>query len=395
MLGFYKNIRKISPKAYYSEKFSAEQRKVILKAISGLSNHPSFAADFESLRKIGAIINIHPVTRSDQIQEDEGGTLNLNDDGTVSAGRVVNIYIRLERGGKYTLAEISIIVVHELIHALGVPAFSERLDSPDSNWDIEIRNDIFKGYNFEEVSSNSDGSAPIIAVPDSANRLLGGVGGSVFIGSLDGNIFMPVAGGNLLYTKSGDDEVRIEPGGMVDRLVNGGGSTIIDFFPAVQFSSISILRSSDHANLSLLVAGKPELIIEGASIVGTAINVRIAGQLYPLSSFATFDSNIADFSEAHIDHFGAYSGEAIGSVAVANGLGTRLYYRIGEVSGVYAAEAWVIDLHSGVLIGQFTKPDLGGSEFTSLTVVASDGITDTLIAVTVRWAYSNEFEPTL
>lgn len=395
IIDFLRSIINTETDFYISNEFGSNQRKIIVTAIAGISNHPSFASAFSALKAKGAVINIRPVTRSDQIvHNDNGGTFGLVD-GAVPGGAIIDIFVRVERGEPLSLTQISITVVHELIHALGVPAFTARLDMPDSHWDREIWRDIFRDYDFFAASSDSSGLSPIIGVPDDANRLVGSVGNSVFVGSASGSIFSPVSGGNILYTQAGHDEISRLPGGLVDRLVNGGGSTIIDFPTTVQPNAVSIIRSPNQDSLSVLVSGKPELVIEGASVAGSLISVRLDGQIYPISSFPTNQSNLVDDLDVFITFFGAYNGEQIGSVAVSDGLGTQFYYRIGQVIGAYAAENWMIDSNTGGLLGAFFKPDLGGSEFTSLAVVASDGITDALISVTVRWAYSNEFEPTL
>lgn len=395
IIDFLRSIINTETDFYISNEFGSNQRKIIVTAIAGISNHPSLASAFSALKAKGAVINIRPVTRSDQIvHNDNGGTFGLVD-GAVPGGAIIDIFVRVERGEPLSLTQISITVVHELIHALGVPAFTARLDMPDSHWDREIWRDIFRDYDFFAASSDSSGLSPIIGVPDDANRLVGSVGNSVFVGSASGSIFSPVSGGNILYTQAGHDEISRLPGGLVDRLVNGGGSTIIDFPTTVQPNAVSIIGSPNQDSLSVLVSGKPELVIEGASVAGSLISVRLDGQIYPISSFPTNQSNLVDDLDVFITFFGAYNGEQIGSVAVSDGLGTQLYYRIGQVIGAYAAESWMINSNTGGLFGSFFKPDLVGSEFTSLTVVASDGITDVLISVTVRWAHSNEFEPTL
>lgn len=48
---------------------------------------------------------------------------------------------------------------------------------------------------------------------------------------------------------------------------------------------------------------------------------------------------------------------------------------------------------TGTIRANFQKGDQHGSEFTFLTVVASDGMTTSEIEVTVRWAYSGELYP--
>lgn len=206
---------------------------------------------------------------------------------------------------------------------------------------------------------------------------------------------MPVGGGNVIYTQSGADEIHLLRGGELDRLVNGGGPSTIALPSGVDYSTISFISSSSGDNLSLLVANRPELAIENALVPGSDFTIRSAGQVIPLSTFPNFNSTLAEYASIHIDYFGAYSGGFIGSAAISDGRGTQLFYRLGEVVGAYASEFWIVDVDTGSLSGQFNKPDMGGSEFTSVTVVAGDGVTDTFIFVTVRWAYSNEFEPTL
>ncbi len=287
---------------YIDNKFSADQKKIVIKTLSGLSNHPSFASAFEELRQKGAIINIHPATRSDQLRTDENGiTVGLNDDGTVRSGSVIDIFVRIDRGGPLSPTQISIFVVHELIHALGVPAFGARLDAPDSNWDIEIWRDVFRGYDFSAISSNNGGAAPIVTGRDGEGRLAGSVGSSIYVGLISGDVFMPVGGGNAIFTRSGVNEVHLSPGGLVDRLVNGGGSTVIVVPPDLGLGSIAVLRSNDGNDLSLVIAGKPELSISNALAAGSMISVQVAGQIYPLSTFATYGSILPELSYAHID----------------------------------------------------------------------------------------------
>lgn len=44
---------------YVDRAFSDSQRQIIKKILADISNHPSFSAAFDALRKKGAVVNIH------------------------------------------------------------------------------------------------------------------------------------------------------------------------------------------------------------------------------------------------------------------------------------------------------------------------------------------------
>ena len=375
--------------------FSVDQKRLVLDILKRIANYSELASSFKNLLVKNVVINIHPATRSDQIQEDQGGTQGLNSDGTVSPGARLDLYIRVSRGEPLTLSEIASTIVHELIHSLGVPAFNARLDAPNSTWDRDVTKDLLQGYDFGSTSNGSSGLASLVGGLDTSSTITGPSSGSVLVGSGQGDTFVPVGGGNLIFPKGGNNQVQMALGGDLDIFKNTGGITTVILPNGPQIGNVSVLRSPDANDLSILVFGRPELKIENITISGTSVFINISGQSYDLNSFANANSNLSDSSDAHIDYFGAFYGGYLGSVAISEPNGSKPIYRLDALSGDYSLEDWFVDSNTGVVSAQFTKPDLGGSQFTFLTIVAGDGVNSTNIYLTVRWAYSNESNPTL
>jgi len=376
--------------------FTAKQKEIIIKAIQGIADHPQLAAAFAALAEKGADINILPVTRAGQIPDDAlGGVTGLNADRTVQQGAVINIYIRMEYGGEpRTLRQIAETVVHELVHALGVPAFSDRLDAPGSTWDRELRNDIFRGYDFDAPSASS-GVEGLIIAPEEGGYLAGTPDFDVFSGSNNADIISPGAGGSSIYSGFGDDQIIIELGGRTDVINDSGGSDRIVLAAGVDPASVTTRWSDDGVDLSIFVNGVLEAVIEAAAGAGAIETVEIGGIPYGTGTFATAVNAAPAEGSRHFDYFGAFHGGYVGSGSTNDVNGDALTYRLGSVSGSYADQNWTVDPRTGAIQGHFFKGDQQGSEFSFLTIIVSDGMITSQVEVTIRWAYSLELDPQL
>jgi hypothetical protein len=386
--GLFRNETKF----FVDPAFSTQDRKLVNETLKRLANYPDLASAFKMMLDNNIAIFIHPVTRPDQISDNDGGTRGLNPDLTVSPGATIEIFVKTD----YSPFGIAIAIVHELIHALGVPAFSNRLDAANSTWDSDITKDLFRGYDFSAAANDpSTGLASVIGAPDGGGSATGIVGGSLIVGSDQSDTLTTVGGGNLVYPREGNNEVAITTGHDLDTIVSGGSPLTVSLASNINFGDVRIIYSTDRSAVSLTINGQPAVRIEEQGGSATALSVKVGGQVYPASNFPSSISALSGSYDLHIDHFGEFSGGLVGSaVSATNGM-TGLVYRLAAVSGDYASEAWFVDQKSGAITAQFSKPDLGGSQFTSLTIIAGDGVTSTAIYVTVRWAYSNEYTPTL
>lgn len=61
IIDFLRSIINTETDFYISNEFGSNQRKIIVTAIAGISNHPSLASAFSALKAKGAVINIRPV----------------------------------------------------------------------------------------------------------------------------------------------------------------------------------------------------------------------------------------------------------------------------------------------------------------------------------------------
>lgn len=319
------------------ETFTAKQKEMIIKAIEGVAAHPELAAAFNALIEKGADINIRPATRSDQLAANHlGGTTGLNEDDAVSQGATIDIYIALEYGSEPRSAfQIAITVVHELVHALGVPEFQDRLHDPKKTWDEDLTRAIFHGYDFFAAAVNdSNLSGPIVA-PEAGGHLAGTSGHDIFSGSNNADIISPGVGGSTVYSGLGDDSILIELGGALDIVVDDGGADRI-VLDAVDPASVSTRWSEDGADLMLLVNGVQEALIEYASGVGAVEVIQIGGMSYGVGVFTGSVNAAPVDASRHVDHFGTFSGGTIASGSTSDANGDVLSYRLGAISGDYS-----------------------------------------------------------
>lgn len=377
------------------EAFSAKEQEVIRKAIAGIANHPELAAAFQELMTKRADVNIRVATPRDQISGALGHVDGL-EDGRVRDGARLDVFIYPEYGGApRSLFSITVTIVHELVHALGVPAFTDRLHASGSTWDEELTRDIFRGYDFVGTGAASNGGlANVIGGPSGGGTLTGSTGREVFVGSDAGDRFQPVGGGNQLYPGTGANLFDVALGG-TDTIWNGGGTNTLVMPAGVTMQRVAIRSAAGGARLAILIDNAPEVVVEDAAVAGSVHRIRIAGTDHDLSAFPTVPAAEPAAQAKHRDVFGAFVGGYIADASTHDAQGTALRYRLGSVVGAFTDEAWQVDPVSGALSASFYKPDRGGSEFSFVTVVAGNGLLVANVTVTVRWAYSNEQNPEL
>lgn len=386
---FFSNLLRSETSFDIDNAFGNSKKNLIAKIIAGLSNHPAFVEKFEELRRRNVDVNFRPVTRPDQIPSWADGQTTINLDGSIT------IFIRIGNPDPFDSRYFATPVVHELIHAFADAAFDARLDAVGSRWAADITNDLLRGLDLTSLESTVEPFAAVILPSDQHGDVTGSVGGSILVGSNRGNSFFPKYDGNMIFTQSGDDRIVVSENGHFNYLISGGGTDTIELPSVFYLDDISVLSSNDSSIYTLLVFKEPKISIDVKYSSLQNISILHRGQLIPLISFNIKNSALPESHSAHIDYFGGFYGGFIGSAAVSDLNGVKLYYRLGEVFGAYAAEDWTVDRFSGVISANFVKPDLGGSEFTSLSVVVSNGASNSINYVTVRWAYSNEYEPTL
>lgn len=378
------------------ENFSPKQKEVIRKAIAGLAKHPRFAAAFAELLKKAADINIRPGTRSDQLTDnDDAGISGLNEsDSSVPQGAKIDIYIRLIKYD-YTRSprQIAESIVHELIHALGIPEFNSLLHAPDSTFARDVARDIFRGYDYNAPAEEGTGVTGLIRGPDAGGDLAGTAGPDILAGSPHADTATPGEGENIVYPGQGDDRILVEVNGKLDLVREDGGNDRLVFPPGVSPASITTRWSDDRIDLMVLVNGVPEVLIENANGSGAIETVEVAGSSFPIGSFANSINAAPVEVEKHFDVFGAFYGGYVGSAAIADA--DPLTYALGSVTGDYADLAWTVDPNTGAIQANFSKEDRQGSQFTLLTVSATDKLAMSEVRVTIRWAYSNEETPQL
>lgn len=379
------------------ETFTAKQKEIIVKAIEGIANHPQLAPAFANLLTKNVDINIRPVTRPfDQLKnpDDRGATHGVNPDGTVTPGATIDIYIRLEQDGvPATLGQIAERIVHELVHSLGDPTFDARIHA-DDDWARDIIRDVFRGYDFNAEVSAEGSIETILVAPGAGGDVVGTAGFDVFSGSDNADTIAPGAGGSFIYSGLGDDRFVIEIGGAVDVIIDDGGADRL-VLAGVNPMSVTTRWSDDGVDLAVLVNGYQEAIFENAAGAGALEGIEIDGVLFATSAFASA-FNVAPLSgNHHADYLGAFYGGQVASGATSDANWDQLTYRLGSVSGSYADRNWSVDPQTGAVQGHFFKEDQRGSEFTFVTLVVSDGLTTSNVNVTIRWAYSLEYDPQL
>lgn len=321
-----------------------------------------------------------------------GATTGL-DNGRVGQGATINIYILMVRAGEaISNRSFAETVVHEFIHALGVPEFAARIDAAGSTFEREMTNDIFRGYDFAASIENAMAVETIIRI-DNAASLTGTPGRDVLAASDRADSIFPGSGGDLIFPGTGDDSVFVTPGGVPDLVVDDGGTDRIVLPAGIDPGSITTRWSSDGKDLALLVNGTQEVIIEGANASGSVEYIDIGSVSFPVSSFASVTNSLPSNQSTVIDYFGAFGGGYVGNAASLDADNDILSYQLVALSGEFSTEVWQVDANSGVITAQFSKPDQTGSLFTSLIIRVLDGTDSVDREVTIRWAYSLEQNP--
>lgn len=375
------------------ETLTPKQKEIVVKAIEGLADHPLFGEAFKQLLAKGADININATTRLSDTFGVVGATIGLEPNLTVAQGAKINIYVLMVRYGEpVSDRAFAETVVHELIHALGVPEFSARLHAPNSLFDREITNDLFRGYNFEAPPSSSAAQETIIRIGAGPN-LFGTSERDVLAASDRADTIVPGAGGDLVYSGAGDDSIQITTGGNPDLIADDSGNDRIVLPVSVNPSSVTTRWSSGGEDLILLVNGTPEAIIQNAQSGGAVEAVQIGATLYPINAFSTASNAPPADQSRVIEYFGGFGGGYVGSAATTDSNNDALGYELVSVSGEFADRPWQVNASTGVIEAQFFKPDQQGSQFTTLIVRVSDTIDVVDQEIIVRWAYSLEQNP--
>lgn len=377
------------------ETLTAKQKEIVVRAIQGIANHPLFGEVFRELLAKRADINIVATNRSTETYGAKGATVGLEPDGSVSQGAIIDIIVLMIRGGEpVSNRNFAETVVHELIHALGIAEFSDRLDAPGSLFDREITNDIFRDYDFNSGAIGQQASETIIRI-GGGSSLSGTPDRDVLAGSNRDDVIAPGAGGDLVFSGIGNDSIALTVGGIPDLIVDDGGSDRIVLPGSIDPAAVKLRWSDDGQELALLVNGLPEAIVQNAQSTGAIEVVQIGSVSYPISSFESIANSSPAGQSRVIEYFGAFSGGYIGSAASTDPDNDALSYQLVSISGEFADRSWHVDPSSGSINAQFSKPDETGSRFTTLIIRVSDGLNSVDEDVVVRWAYSLEQNPEL
>jgi hypothetical protein len=375
---------------------TAKEKEIIVKAIRGIAAHPKYANAFAALATKGADINIRLVNSASDLHTDAQGYITgLSSDNTVSQGASLTIWLRRSfQGDTVTPFQFAVTTVHELIHALGVPALTAELDVPYNDIDRLLTIEIFRGYDWMAPAAAGPLSN-LIRGAESGGTLIGSADFDVFSGSNQADTIVPAAGGSLVYSGAGDDNIQIVLGNGVDVVRDEGGQDRITMPNGLAASRITTRWSDDGVDLTVLVDGVPEATIENAAGSGAVEIIDVAGSTIGIASFSTsIDLPISDGTR-QVDYFGAFSGGYLGSTAATDPEGAPVTYRLASVEGAYADQEWSVDPNSGAVHANFVKPDQPGSEFTFVDVLATDGMSDACVRLTVRWARAGEQFPEL
>jgi len=375
------------------ETLTPKQKEIVVKAIEGLADHPLFAEAFRQLLTKGADININATTRLSDTAGGAAATVGLQPDLTVSQGARINIFILMIRGGEpISDRSFAEAVVHELIHALGVPEFSARLDATGSEFNRDITNDIFRGYSFEAPTLSSAAHETIIRIGTGPN-LTGTSERDVLAASDRADTIASGAGGDLVFSGAGDDSIVLTPGDDPDLIVDDSGNDRIVLPASVNPASVTTRLSNNGQDLVVLVNGTPEAIIQNVQSGGAVEAVQIGSSLYPINSFQVAVNAPPAEQSRVIEYFGAFGGGYVGSAATTDANNDRLDYQLVAVSGEFADRPWQVNSLTGTIEAQFSKPDQQGSQFTTLTIRVSDTVDVVDQEIIVRWAYSLEQNP--
>ena len=310
--------------------FTPEQRKLVNEVLKRIADHPELAAAFRHIQGQRVAIFFHPATRTDQIMENYGGTFGLNNDKTVSDGATIEIYVRAD----LSLFSVAINLVHELIHALGVPAFSNRLDAEGSEWDREITKDLFRGYDWVTAANNSStGLAALVGAPDGGGSVAGTTGGSLIVGSSQADTLSAVGGGNLIHPQGGDNEVAIVTGTDLDTIVSSGGTLTVTLASDVNPGDVGTFSSADGTVRAITIGNRPAIAVEEEAGSSTTLLLKVGGQVYPASYFSSSVAALDSSYDIHVDYLGEFNGGSLGSAAAAVGTATGLVYRLAAVRG--------------------------------------------------------------
>lgn len=327
--------------------------------------------------------------------DDLGRIIGLENGYVEPSARIV-IYIAMTYGSKpRSTFQLAVTVLHELVHALGVPAFTARLDAPGSDWDRLLTIDLLKDFDFGFPTPQGGGSANIIGDSQTGGVLAGSASNEVFVGSNAGNVYQPMGGGHIFYAGTGANEYLVNQNNGLSIVKNRGGSHRFAFPANVMFGDVVVASSPGNLKMTLVVSGDPLIVIENPAASGSSYSVKLGNVEHPIASFATRIGVSLQNTSVHVDVFGAFVSGYIGIAAISDLHSTNIFYRLGSVTGVYAGENWSIDESTGAISGQFHKSDLGGSEFSIVTALAGNGTDTAEVHITVRWAHSGEMNPEL
>lgn len=374
-------------------RFTAQQKQIILTALRGLAAHPVYGPAMAALAAKGADINIVADFSGEYTGSNLGQTRGRNSDGTIDQGESITIYINMNPGGApVSNIGFSEVIVHELIHSLGVPAFDMEIDAPGSLVDREVRNEIFSGYDFSAVADPGSMQADVLDLADTGGGLTGTGSYEVFSGSDFADDITPGAGGSLVYSGQGDDRITLALGSGVDEIIDSAGLDTIVLAAGTALSSISMRWSAGQHDLAVMVNGKVEAIIVDAAGAGAIEQISVDGASYALSAFSVTTNAPPDAVTINATVYDSFYGGFVASASVLDADGDTLSYRLGDVAGDYASEEWRIDASTGLLFANFTRYEEPGSKFTFVTVIVSDGLDVSQVTVSVRWGNSGEYD---
>lgn len=375
----------------FDESFSPKQKEISHRLLEGLAQSSKYSAALASASTKGADINIIADYSGNYTFGNHGITVGMNDDGTIDQGEIVTIYINMNYGGQpisnFLFAEI---LLHELVHTLGVPSLAQEMHAGGVQFDQQNVRNILSGYDWQAAPSATPIAYDVIGPGGSNVPIIGTANFDVISGSEFADTISPGNGGSLIYSGSGNDTFNLVIGNGIDEIIDGGGSDTISFGNA-PIASISTRWLSDNTSFAVIVGTSVEAIIHNAASSGVEA-IFTSGGSYALASLPSAQNSAPESSTVQQTLYGAFYGGAVANAAVSDVNGDTLTYSIQGILGDCGDLSWSIDSASGTLFANFSRSQQDGNAHTFVTVRASDGLEFSDTVVTIRWANEGDVD---
>jgi hypothetical protein len=372
--------------------FDQHHKDLIATAISKVSSSKEFKQAFADQQSKDLKINITNVITPSAINGDAAHTTGKNADGTVNNGATLTIQLTTTYGGEPISDKAFVTqVIHELIHTFGNQAWDIRLDT--TNWDKTIESTLFADQLSKSDQSIVSDITPVLFSNQGGGTIIGSNTKEILVGSTSADIFMPGNGGNTVFSGGGDDTINLALGGSFDTIQDDSGSDAIILPSGTSIASVSTSWSPDAKDLSIWVSGNLEAIIADASTYGSIEFINIDGVNYSTLSLTPTTNATPIGSSEVFEIMGTYQG-LVGNLTAYDANGDTVHYRLSSMSGAYNDQNWTVT-DNGQIFANFMRNDQPGSEFTFLTLIASDNVSASEFDVTVRWASASDPGPIL